>query len=136
MNLAKHFSRRRFLQGAAAAALPAWFLEAERSYAVQPAIELPNERPNMALIGCGGMGQLRREAGGEVRQCRGIATWTIITRPELASTIPRAKTYKDFASPGPERHSGHSQLHAGPLAYARSIWRRSRRVRMSTAKNR
>ena len=43
MNIADHFSRRKFLQGAAAAAaLPAWCVEAERARAVQQPSNSPD----------------------------------------------------------------------------------------------
>ena len=48
-------SRRGFLKSAAAAALPAWFLESMPAH-VMGAETSPNERPKVALIGCGGMG--------------------------------------------------------------------------------
>ncbi len=57
MNVATNFSRRQFLQAGAAASLPGWFLEAERSYAQQTAPpRSPGEKPNVALIGCGSRG--------------------------------------------------------------------------------
>ena len=59
----KHFyvSRRRFLKTSAAVAaatgLPAWFLERERAEAATPRKPLgPNDRPGIALVGCGGQG--------------------------------------------------------------------------------
>jgi predicted dehydrogenase len=55
-------SRRAFLKSGtsavALAGLPAWFLEREQALAAAaPAIRSPNERPGIALIGCGGMGR-------------------------------------------------------------------------------
>jgi predicted dehydrogenase len=58
-----HISRRSFLNHcaaiAAATGLPAWFVERELSAAGQePApVKSPNDRPGIALIGCGGMGR-------------------------------------------------------------------------------
>jgi predicted dehydrogenase len=54
-------SRRSFLSHcaaiAAATGLPTWFVERELSAAQQtPAVASPNDRPGVALIGCGGMG--------------------------------------------------------------------------------
>lgn len=54
-------TRRSFLstsaKTAAAAGLPLWFLDAERAFAqVTSAESSPNERPRIALVGCGGMG--------------------------------------------------------------------------------
>jgi len=55
-------SRRTFLGRIAAAAaltgLPAWFLERQELAAAEPAkVPSPNDRPGIALIGCGGMGK-------------------------------------------------------------------------------
>src|SRR5687767_5130820 len=56
-------SRRTFLSHctaiAAATGLPRWFVERELSAAAQspPASVSPNDRPGIALIGCGGMGR-------------------------------------------------------------------------------
>jgi predicted dehydrogenase len=56
-------SRRTFLNHcaaiAAATGLPAWFVERELSAATQgtPAATSPNDRPSVALVGCGGMGR-------------------------------------------------------------------------------
>jgi predicted dehydrogenase len=58
-----HISRRSFLQGCAATAastgLPLWFVQRELAEAAeQPAQSRPgaNDRPGIALVGCGGMG--------------------------------------------------------------------------------
>lgn len=59
----KHYyiSRRSFLKScslaAAATGLPAWFLERELAAAPAPKQLGPNDRPGIALIGCGGMGK-------------------------------------------------------------------------------
>jgi predicted dehydrogenase len=55
-------SRRRFLKtsavvAGATTALPAWFLEELRSYAAAPAPTSPNDKPGIALVGCGGQGR-------------------------------------------------------------------------------
>jgi predicted dehydrogenase len=53
-------NRRHFLKAsgmaAAGAALPAWFLEREGAAAAEPKPLSPNDRPGIALIGCGGQG--------------------------------------------------------------------------------
>lgn len=55
-----HISRRSFLKRcsvtAAAAGLPVWFVERELSAAEGPKLS-PNDRPGIALVGCGGMGR-------------------------------------------------------------------------------
>ncbi len=54
-------SRRRFLKissaTAAAAGLPLWFLAREAEAAQEPKRLSPNDRPGVALVGCGGMGR-------------------------------------------------------------------------------
>jgi predicted dehydrogenase len=51
-------NRRRFLQNVAVAGLPVWFLERQLAQAASPARRPgPNDRPGIALIGCGGMGR-------------------------------------------------------------------------------
>src|SRR3982750_2636243 len=57
-----HLSRRSFLSRCAAVAtatgLPRWFVEQELSAAQAPALPRgPNERPRIALIGCGSQGR-------------------------------------------------------------------------------
>lgn len=57
-----YISRRRFLSRlaatAAASGLPVWFLERELAQAApEPKPPGPNERPGIALVGCGGMGR-------------------------------------------------------------------------------
>ena len=67
--MSRHVSRRRFLQAASflsasAAGLPAWFVEESLSYGqdAKPTTS-PNDRPRVALIGCGGRGMpLSKEA--------------------------------------------------------------------------
>jgi predicted dehydrogenase len=55
-------SRRRFLQrctlAAAATGLPLWYVEQQLAAAAEtPARPAPNDRPGIALVGCGGMGR-------------------------------------------------------------------------------
>ena len=55
-----YINRRHFLKSsgvvAAGAALPAWFLQREEASAATPKPLGPNDRPGIALIGCGGQG--------------------------------------------------------------------------------
>lgn len=62
MNKSFYISRRSFLQkcslAAAASGLPLWFVQRELAAAeVAKAVASPNDRPGIALIGCGGQGQ-------------------------------------------------------------------------------
>src|SRR5262245_24478762 len=56
-----NINRRRFLQTTAAltaaTGVPAWFLELEQAQAAQPRPLGPNDRPGVALVGCGGQGR-------------------------------------------------------------------------------
>jgi len=53
-------NRRRFLRTTAAitaaTGVPAWFIELEQAHAAQPKPLGPNDRPGLALVGCGGQG--------------------------------------------------------------------------------
>ncbi|MSU21408.1 MAG: gfo/Idh/MocA family oxidoreductase, partial [Pedosphaera sp.] len=61
-----HINRRRFFKTAAAitaaTGVPGWFLELEQARAAQPKPLGPNDRPGVALVGCGGQG--RGDCGG------------------------------------------------------------------------
>ncbi len=61
-----HVSRRSFLKGcatvAAATGLPLWFVQRELGAADLKGNKSPNDRPGVALIGCGGMGGADTEA--------------------------------------------------------------------------
>lgn len=54
-------NRRRFLKATAgitaATGVPGWFLELEEAHAAQSKLPGPNDRPGIALVGCGGQGQ-------------------------------------------------------------------------------
>jgi predicted dehydrogenase len=56
-----HINRRRFLNTTAAitaaTGVPGWFLEMEEAHAAQPKPLGPNDRPGVALVGCGGQGR-------------------------------------------------------------------------------
>jgi len=67
--------RRRFLKTAAAitaaTGVPGWFLELEEAHAAQPKPLGPNDRPGIALIGCGGQG--RGDCAGAAGQANVLA---------------------------------------------------------------
>jgi predicted dehydrogenase len=92
--------RRTFLKSsaalAAASALPAWFLE--EAVAQQPAAasQSPNEKPGVALIGCGNRG---RGIGAQAAQLGNMVAYCDLddARLDLAKKQwPRATEYKDF----------------------------------------
>src|SRR5437762_3057268 len=89
--------RRSFLKAAAGAALlPAWFREECRSYAQPAPPTSANDKPHIALIGCGGMGThdigLASNFGTVVAVCDVDDSHA----GKVASAYPGAKTYKDF----------------------------------------
>src|SRR2546426_3162316 len=53
-----NINRRRFIKTTAAitaaTGVPGWFLEVEQAHAAQPKPLGPNDRPGIALVGCGG----------------------------------------------------------------------------------
>src|SRR2546428_8217933 len=59
-----NINRRRFIKSTfaitAATGVPGWFLELEQAHAAQPKPLGPNDRPGIALVGCGGPGPGRR----------------------------------------------------------------------------
>lgn len=89
--------RRSFLKaGAAAALLPAWFVEECRSQDKPAPSSSPNERPHIALIGCGGRGRgIAQEAS---RLSDVIAVCDVDARhaEEVSKQFKGAKIYKDF----------------------------------------
>src|SRR5450432_2956758 len=96
MNSFASFSRRSFLKGAAAAALPAWFVEAERARAQQQPSTSPNEKPNVALIGCGGRGSGDIRDAGKFGNVVALCDVDESHFGNLLKTFPNAKTYGDF----------------------------------------
>src|SRR5947208_937102 len=96
MNLSSGLSRRQFLQTTAAATLPAWFVEAERSLAAQSQSTSPNEKPNVALIGCGGMGTHDISLAAKLGNVVGLCDVDESHSGKLSTTYTKAKLYNDF----------------------------------------
>ena len=122
MNRSFHISRRSFLQkctlAAAATGLPLWFVERELSAAeTAKTIASPNDRPGLALIGCGGQGQ--GDAGNAQRFGDIIAVCDVDQkyRDEAAHRFTKdGKTpakYGDFRKLL-ERDDIHAVIHATP----------------------
>src|SRR5437667_5623345 len=92
--------RRRFLKTSAAiaagSALPAWFIEQSRSCAATTKPLSPNDRPNIALIGCGGQG--RHDTTLAAKFANVVAVCDVDSQhAEVASKqFEGAKAYKDF----------------------------------------
>ena len=82
--------------GAAAAALPAWFLEESLSFAQTPEPASPNDRPGIALIGCGGQG---RSDAKNARRFGDVVAICDVDEHHVADAAeehPKAKRYSDF----------------------------------------
>ena len=102
MNATINISRRSFLKkttmtAVTTAALPHWYREELLASPQAPAATSPNSRPNVALVGCGGMGRydarLASKFGNIVALCD-------VDEDRLADTknkdFPKAKLYHDF----------------------------------------
>src|SRR4051812_24443199 len=91
-------SRRGFLKSGAvtAASLPAWFVEASRSYADNPPPTSPNDRPHVALIGCGGMGRVDAKLASAFGTVVAVCDVDDSHAGQVAGMFPGAKAYKDF----------------------------------------
>ena len=103
-------TRRRFLQAstvlAAGAALPSWF---EAEAADQPRSRVPfsaNDRPAIALIGCGGMGRADAKTASRFGDVVAICDLDEARLDEAEKQHPGAKRYKDFRD-----CLGHAGLH-------------------------
>jgi predicted dehydrogenase len=91
--------RRFFLKSLAAApalALPGWFLEELRAAPQSVRAKSPNQRPHIALVGCGGMGN--GDAKNATRFGNVVAVCDVDSKHagETSERLGRAKTYKDF----------------------------------------
>ncbi|MBE2213749.1 MAG: Gfo/Idh/MocA family oxidoreductase, partial [Opitutaceae bacterium] len=101
-----HISRRTFVRRcltvAAATGLPLWFVERQLAHAEeQPTPSTsPNERPRLALIGCGGMGMIdARDAlrfGDFVALCDVDRRHLDAAAAELGQNRPAPAVYSDF----------------------------------------
>src|SRR5436853_3516504 len=97
-------NRRRLLKAtaaiAAATGVPAWFLELEQAHAARPKPPAPNDRPGIALVGCGGQG--RGDCGGAAGHGDVIAVCDVddshaeAAAKQFARNRKRPEKYKDF----------------------------------------
>lgn len=95
-----HVSRRDFLRASAVitagAALPGWF-EAQAAEAPKPRVPLsPNDRPAIALIGCGGMGRGDAKNASRFGDVVAICDVDTARLDEAQKQHPGAKRYSDF----------------------------------------
>ena len=80
---------------AAASALPAWFVEQHLDAAEPQLPKSANDKPNVALIGCGGRGTA--DAGEALPYCNLVAVCDLDDRHAQAAAVKfKAQPYKDF----------------------------------------
>ena len=95
-----HPSRRRFLKATGLAgglaALPRWFIEQRLDAAEPKPPTSPNDKPNVALIGCGGRG--RADAHEAAKFCNIVAVCDVDDNHAQGASMEfgGAKTYHDF----------------------------------------
>ncbi len=93
-------SRRRFLKTSAAIAggscLPDWFLEESRSSAATPQKPGPNDKPGIALIGCGGRGRVVAKQAAEFGNVVAVCDVDETNLAQAAQLFPGATAFKDF----------------------------------------
>lgn len=91
-------NRRNFLKssGLAAATIPAWFLEYRRSMAATPPPLSANDRPALALIGCGGQGRGNASRAAKFADIVAVCDLDERRLTEALKSNPKAKKYTDF----------------------------------------
>ncbi len=99
-----NINRRRFIKStfaiAAATGVPGWFLEFEQAHAAHPKPLGPNDRPGIALVGCGGQG--RGDCGGAAAHGDVLAVCDVDDSHAEAAAMQFTKDgkvpekYKDF----------------------------------------
>jgi len=93
-------SRRHFLKAsgaiAAGAALPAWFVEEQRSYAAPAKPLSPNDKPNVALVGCGGQGRGDAKRAQDFGEIVAVCDVDENHAQQAAKQFDGAKVYTDF----------------------------------------
>src|SRR5262245_61332291 len=94
--MASSLSRRGFLATAAAAAAPAWLLEESRSHAQPATPQSPNDKPHIALIGCGGRGRGDTQDASKFGTVVAVCDVDDRHAAQAAQMFPGAKTYTDF----------------------------------------
>lgn len=93
-------SRRNFFKSttalAAGSALPAWFLEESRCFAATTKPLSPNDKPGIALIGCGGRGMGITKEAATFGEMRAVCDVDPVRLGAAQKTYPDAKGLKDF----------------------------------------
>ena len=110
-------TRRSFLKGAAAlaagAGLPAWYAERLLARAEPAKSPSSNDRPNIALIGCGGRGTAIAHEAAKFSNVVAVCDVDADHAEKAAKTFDGAKAYKDFRKLL-ERQDVHAVLNATP----------------------
>jgi predicted dehydrogenase len=99
-----HINRRRFLKTAAAitaaTGVPAWFLEQDRAQAATPKPLSANDKPGIALVGCGGQGRgdcgAARRFGEVVAVCDVDKSHAAAAAEQFKSGAKTPVVYTDF----------------------------------------
>src|SRR2546426_3193835 len=95
-----NISRRRFLKTsavvAAGSAFPAWFLEECRSHAAATKPLSQNDKPGVALIGCGGQGRYDTKLASAFGDIVAVCDVDSKHVEEASKQFNSAKVYKDF----------------------------------------
>ena len=110
-------TRRSFLKGAvtfaAGAGLPAWYVERLLARAEPEKPASPNDRPNVALIGCGGRGTAIAHEAARFGNVVAVCDVDADHAEKAAKAFDGAKAYKDFRKLL-ERKDVHAVLNATP----------------------
>ena len=95
-----HISRRDFIKrsvvAAAATGVPAWFLEQSLSAADSPRPLLANDKPNIALIGCGGQGKYDTKLATAFANVVAVCDVDSKRAEEASKLYPGSRVFSDF----------------------------------------
>jgi predicted dehydrogenase len=93
-------SRRGFLKSGGAilagAALPGWFVEELRAASAPAKVLGPNDKPNIALIGCGGQGRYDTKNAEKFASVVAVCDVDSSHAAQAEKQFPGSKAYKDF----------------------------------------
>jgi predicted dehydrogenase len=110
-------NRRSFLRSSATLAvgaeLPAWFVERLRAQSEPAKPPSPNDRPNIALIGCGGRGMAIASEAAKLGKLVAVCDVDAKHLEQAGKAFGDAKVYKDFRKIL-ERNDVHAVLNATP----------------------
>ncbi len=98
--MASRLTRRRFLKSSAALAaattIPQWYLDECEAQAPARLSTSPNEKPNIALVGCGGMGRANGRQFAKLGNLVAVCDVDATHAAQAQSEHPGAKVYQDF----------------------------------------